>query len=564
VAYETLSRADRRLLHRHLVGWIEVISGERVEEYLDLLAHHAFQAEAWEKALEYAQRAGEHAQSLYASRAAAQQFTRALEATRYLALTPPLKLYRARGQAYETLGDFEQAQRDYEQALETARAAHDGTAEWQSMLDLGFLWAGRDYEQAGTWFRQAVALAEHLNDPIMRAHSLNRLANWLLNTGHTAEGLRAHTQALALFESQQDRGGMAETLDLLGMVHGLTGDFVNGVLHYGRAIELLRVLGDRKTLITSLAMRADDASPRDEGLTVSWSLADCERDSLEALRLAREIEWADGEAFVELISGYMLASFGQLSAGLAKEQQALRIATRIEHQQWITGAYAHMAYIYLLMLAPEEALLHAESGLALAQRLSSAWWIAWLASHQALAYLLLGQLPQAEAALQAMLPPTQPPRLWPERRLSRLWAELALAQQPAVALQRCDQLLQTAPQVPGMTDGQPIPPLLKCKGEALIALGRLQEAVQVLEEARRGAIRQQALPVLWQIECALEQVYRRLQQEEQAQSAFTAARAVITELAQNIDQLPLREQFVRRALATLLQEKPSSPRRAAE
>src|SRR2546427_269345 len=27
VAYETLSRADRRLLHSRLVGWIEVISG---------------------------------------------------------------------------------------------------------------------------------------------------------------------------------------------------------------------------------------------------------------------------------------------------------------------------------------------------------------------------------------------------------------------------------------------------------------------------------------------------------------------------------------------------------
>lgn len=80
----------------------------------------------------------------------------------------------------------------------------------------------------------------------------------------------------------------------------------------------------------------------------------------------------------------------------------------------------------------------------------------------------------------------------------------------------------------------------------------------MLEEARRGAITQQALPVLWQIERAREQAYRCLQQEEQARSAFTAARAVITELAQNIDQLPLREQFVHRALAPLPQQKPSS------
>ena len=358
---------------------------------------------------------------------------------------------------------------------------------------------------------------------------------------------------------------MAKTLNLLGVAHSLSGDFVNGVLLCGRSIELLRELGDRKTLISCLATRADDASPRDENFTLSWSLADCERDSAEALGLAREIEWADGEAFVELISGYMLASFGQLGVGLAHEQQSLSIATRIEHQQWITGAHAHMAYIYLLMLAPEQALRHVESSLALAQQLGSAWWIAWHASHKALAYLLLGLLSQAEATLQAVLPATQLPRLWPERRLLRVWAELALAQQqPDVALQRCDLLLQTAPQVPGVTEGKSIPTLLKCKGEALTALGRLEEAVQVLEEARRGASMQQALPVLWQIERALGQVYRRLQQEEQAQRVFSAARDVITELAQNIDELPLREQFVHRALGSLPQEKPPSPRRAAQ
>ncbi len=84
VAYETLARADRRLLHGRLVGWIELIGGERVEEYLDLLAHHAMLAEAWEKALEYAQRAGEKAQAMYTPRAAIEQFTHALEAAHHL------------------------------------------------------------------------------------------------------------------------------------------------------------------------------------------------------------------------------------------------------------------------------------------------------------------------------------------------------------------------------------------------------------------------------------------------------------------------------------------------
>ena len=232
VAYERLSRADRRLLHRRLVGWIELISGERVGEYLDLLAHHAFQAGAWEQALAYAQRAGEQAQRLYAPRAAIEQFTRALEATHHLALAPLPALYHARGQAYETLGSFEQARHDYEQALEAAHKAHDGVAEWQSLLDLGSLWAERDYQHTGAYFRRTIERARALADPKLLAHSLNRLGNWHANVEQPLGALRCHQEALAIFQQVQDQHGVAETLDLLGMVGSLSGDPVQSASYY--------------------------------------------------------------------------------------------------------------------------------------------------------------------------------------------------------------------------------------------------------------------------------------------------------------------------------------------
>jgi tetratricopeptide (TPR) repeat protein len=97
--------------------------------------------------------------------------------------------------------------------------------------------------QTGVWFRRALDLARTLGDPLMLAHSLNRLANWQVNTGQVAEGLRLHEQALALFEAQGDQSGTAETLDLLGMANGLYGDILSAVQWYGRAIELYRALG---------------------------------------------------------------------------------------------------------------------------------------------------------------------------------------------------------------------------------------------------------------------------------------------------------------------------------
>ena len=123
------------------------------------MAYHFSEAGLWEKALSYAQQAGETAQRLYAPRAAIEQYTRALDAASHLALAPRAALYHARGQAYETLGEFEQARHDYEQALGAAYEAHDDVAEWQSLLDLGALWAERDYQQTGAYFRQAIERA---------------------------------------------------------------------------------------------------------------------------------------------------------------------------------------------------------------------------------------------------------------------------------------------------------------------------------------------------------------------------------------------------------------------
>jgi hypothetical protein len=87
--------------------------------------------------------------ALYAPRAAATQFSRAIEATQRLGQQPPAELYRARAQVYELLDEFDAARDDYAQAQAAAHAMGDRAAEWQSSVDLGFLWIGRDYARAG-------------------------------------------------------------------------------------------------------------------------------------------------------------------------------------------------------------------------------------------------------------------------------------------------------------------------------------------------------------------------------------------------------------------------------
>src|SRR5262245_19772082 len=91
-------------------------------------------------------------------------------------------------------------------------------------------------------------------------------------------------------------------------------------------------------------------------------------------------------------------------------------------------------------------------------------------AYQALAYLQTGQRKQAEATLQAAMTREQEPRTLSERRLAWVWGELALAQgKPDLALRTTERLIASAP---GELRTQPIPRLLKLKGEALVALKR--------------------------------------------------------------------------------------------
>ena len=94
------------------------------------------------------------------------------------------------------------------------------------------------------------------------------------------------------------------------------------------------------------------------------------------------------------------------------------------------------------------------------------------------------------------------------------------------------------------------------RGEALLALKRLEEATQALEDAKLGAQQRQAPSILWRIQRSLGKVYHLLKREDQAQLEWSAARQIIAKLAATIDETALREHFLRTALASLPQGKP--------
>jgi predicted ATPase len=319
--YADLLVRERKALHRRIADAMEHLYALALEAHLADLAYHFFEAGAWEQAFTYGQLAGEQAERLYAPHTAIEQATRALDACERGSIAPPISLYRLRGRGYETLGKFELAHADFKAALKLAQQVKDLKAEWRALIDLGFLWAQRDYSQAGAYFQQTLALARHMGDPITLAHSLNRLGNWHLNIEQPSEALRYHQEALTLFQHAQDQHGIAETYDLLGMTATLGGDLLLGTNYYQQAVVLFRELDDRQGLASSLATLVVLGGEYETETMVPapTSFVECLQYCEQAIKIAREIEQRSAEI-------YALCSLGQFLGPRGEYANALKMA----------------------------------------------------------------------------------------------------------------------------------------------------------------------------------------------------------------------------------------------
>ena len=555
--YKDLLARERKALHRSIAETREHLETSGLEAHLGDLAYHFYEAGVWGKALEYAQRAGKQAQQLYAPQAALEHFTHAVQSAHHLSVPVPFDLYRARGQAYQTLGAFEHARSDYEQALHTALDTHNQVVEWQSLLDLGYLWTERNLEQAGDYFQRAIELAREMGEQSTLAHTLNRIGNWYANREQPHEALHFHQEALEIFHRLNDQHGLAETLDVLGTTCLAAGLLPSGITYYEQAIALLRALGDRQLLISSLGMATMRCSQflSDTLIWLPTGNAACIHDAEEAVALARQIDWRAGEAFALSFLGLGLAARGEYAGALTCGQAALDIAEEIEHGLWMTFAHFLLGSLSLDLLALPSARQRFEQAFSLAKESGSLFWLRIITGALASTCIAQQDFARAEAVLPAVTD-ALPQRPTVAQRIA--WcaqAELDLAlDRPESALQVVDHLIASARVEPGGS----IPRLWHLRGKALIACDRKGEAETVLQAAHTTAQAQGIRSALWRICLTLGKLFASRGQRGQAEGLFAEARTTLEELATHVPDETVRASYLHSATTQL----PSLPDRS--
>ncbi|MGE5139239.1 MAG: helix-turn-helix transcriptional regulator [Rudaea sp.] len=563
--YESLLKRERKVIHQTIGQTIERLAGARTDAAAAQLAYHFYEGAAWQKAIEYSERAGEQAQALYAPREAITHFTHALNAARSLGLPALLASLRGRARARELVGEFDGARADYEAVLQSARHEKDRVNEWQALIDLGLLWQSRDLSRAGEYFQRALERARDLGDSSILAQTLNRVGNWHLNLGRVGEALPYHQEALALFREGGNRRGMARTLDLLGLASYPLGEAIQGAAYLEQALPILRELDDRQALVNTL-INLTLRAVMDTEVLGQIDFRQLANVSDEALQIARGFNWYQGEALALLQGAHSLKQVGEYGQALARLAEAKPLVDESQDREAL--ARLHLTYGQVLtgLLALSEARQHFEIGLAQVRELGSGLLILGASAGLAAVALLQNDLARAGALLAPLLPSEYPETqaLFPLRVCWTARAELELKEgKPRRALEIVDRLLAFTPNLE-QYGPYAVPRLSRLRALALADLGRLDEAESELQGTLPVARAQGLRPLIWRLHADLGKLYRTTGRREDAEREYSSARSVIQDLADRAPEGPLRDNFVKQASAALPPLPVLTPSRAAK
>ncbi len=296
VTYSTLLTDRRRVLHQRIIDAIERIHAGRLAEQVQLLAHHAFQGELWERAVDLLRQSGAKAASRSAYREAAASLEQALEALPHL---PDTNESRRQGidlrfdlrSWLQPIGEPERVVEHLHEAERLARELEDQTRlGWASAYLSQYLWWMGDPDEAERLGQRAISIAEASetldllavanfftgqgyfnvgNYPAAAEHCRRNVAMlegerayqrlgmtglpsvlsrvwlaWALaEQGEFADAARHAQDALSIAEAAKQQYSITAACLGIGQVEALRGDFLRAIPALERAIELSRSWG---------------------------------------------------------------------------------------------------------------------------------------------------------------------------------------------------------------------------------------------------------------------------------------------------------------------------------
>jgi eukaryotic-like serine/threonine-protein kinase len=229
-------------------GWLEVTSG-KPEAGLDPLNRAltiSVQVDNQEQKGEILQVLGMAYESLNKFDEAMRNFQQALEIDRKLGKKFAIANSLVEmGNVQSSLGKPEDARRNYTEALQLQREIGAKARVAATLIALGQLFEdGGQYDKALQLYKESLQAQRDLGDQSGQAVCLNNIGNVYLAQSKNDDALTYYQQALQLREKLNAPGDTADTLHNLGEAHAKTAQYESAMASYMRALDLRRKTGD--------------------------------------------------------------------------------------------------------------------------------------------------------------------------------------------------------------------------------------------------------------------------------------------------------------------------------
>ena len=290
--YGNMTALKRGSLHREAGEALEQNYGIRLDNVVEELAYHFFQAGELEKAFTYSIQAARRAETLYAHHTALAWYTPALDALEQLEVSNETEQQRfevllARERINNELGNrpaqaadlaslerlagspeepakqaivhnrqatyncaathLDQAIAEADAGLAAARQAGDPRLEGESLLQLACIASSRGrFDPARVYLDRAMEVLTAADNPDGQARVLAERAVIARYVNNFAEAEALCRQALSINQAINNRAGQAAALNLLGILHLDKGEFGQALIYFRQLLAADRMIGRRQ------------------------------------------------------------------------------------------------------------------------------------------------------------------------------------------------------------------------------------------------------------------------------------------------------------------------------
>ncbi|MBW4682629.1 MAG: tetratricopeptide repeat protein [Microcoleus vaginatus WJT46-NPBG5] len=247
---------------------------------------------------------------------------------------------RSLGNAYQSLGQFEQAIDYHQQYLAISREIKDRHGEADSLKNLGNAYESLgQFERAINYHEQYLAISREIKNRLWEADSLKNLGIAYYNMGQFERAIPYHEKCLSIFREIEHRKGEAAALGNLGIAYCSLRQFERGINFLQQCLAIFEEIKDPQReaiILESLGSAYNSTGQYEQAilyytkhLTISWEIKDRKEEAISLLGL--------GNAYHYL---------GQFETAISYHEQSLAIRREIKDRRGEADALGNLGASY--------------------------------------------------------------------------------------------------------------------------------------------------------------------------------------------------------------------------